>query len=115
MNVEVTYNQSYFDKTNSANYISAIEEVINNITQEATDLCMDECPVDTGLLRDSHDYDVGGFVGQVTNSTDYWIYVVYGTYKSSANNYPQRVVGRIISSNSISDNVNSILSGKGIL
>ena len=115
MNLEVIYGQSYFDKINPQTYISAIEEVISNITQEAIALCMDECPVDTGLLRDSHEADVGGFVGRITNSTDYWVYVVYGTYKMSANNYPQRVIGEMVSSNIISDNVNSVLSEKGIL
>ena len=115
MNIEVIYEQSYYDKTDPTNYTSMMEDVVTGTATEGMELCMSECPVDTSLLRDSHEVESNGLEAVILNSTDYWMYVVYGTYKMSANNYPQRVVNQLMSSDFIENLVNESLSEKGIL
>ena len=115
ININVEYGEGYYVKLNNSFYNSVFEDVISEVTNNAMELCMEECPVDTGLLRDSHSVSIDGLTGSVENSTDYWIYVVYGTYKMSANNYPERVASQIISSNTIVDIVNNALSENGII
>ena len=92
MGVEITFSDTYYNKLNPDNYISAEEETIQSITLEAEEKCMAEAPVDTGLLRDSHYSEVEGLVGRVMNDVEYAPYVIYGTSKQSPNDYPQRVL-----------------------
>ena len=56
-----------------------------------------------------------GYVGSVTNSTDYWVYVVYGTYKMSANDYPLRVVNSMISEDYFMRVTSEVLRSNGII
>lgn len=114
LRLDVIYGGSYYNKVNPSNYVASFEEVIDGRTNDAMDLCMTECPVDTGNLRDSHDVDVDGLTGRVTNSAEYWVYVVYGTYKMSANNYPVRVSNQL-KSIGIEDRLNTALRNNGIL
>lgn len=95
MGVEIIFSESYYNKLNPDNYIKAEEEVIRNVVLEAEELCMAEAPVDTGLLRDSHYSESEGLSGRVMNDVEYAVYVIYGTSRQSANNYPQRVVNEL--------------------
>lgn len=95
MGVEITFSDSYYNKLNPDNYIRAEEETIQNITLEAEEKCMIEAPVDTGLLRDSHYSEVDGLVGRVMNDVEYAPYVIYGTSRQSANDYPQRALNEM--------------------
>lgn len=115
MNVEAIYSQSFYDKLDGNNYVNMFMDIIEESTNEANERCQSECPVDTGLLRDSHEVDVGGLTGSVTNSTDYWVYVVYGTYKMSANDYPLRVVNSMISEDYFMRVTSEVLRGNGII
>lgn len=90
--MEVQFNESYYAKLNPDIYVKAEEETIKLATLDAEEGCISEAPVDTGLLRDSHYSEISGLEGKVLNDVEYLSYVVYGTSKQSANNYPQRVL-----------------------
>ena len=93
--VNVEYSDSYYQKLNPSNYTKAEEETIRAITMEAEQGCVNEAPVDTGLLRDSHYSEIEGLEGKVMNDVYYAPYVIYGTSRQSANNYPQRVLNEM--------------------
>lgn len=92
MGANVEYGDRYYRIIDTSNYIKAEEECIKNITLEAEEGCINEAPVDTGLLRDSHYSEIDGLEGRVMNDVEYSVYVIYGTSKQSPNNYPQRVL-----------------------
>lgn len=90
--VEVTINQSFNNKVNVDNYKKAMDETIKLVTYEAEDGCINECPVRTGFLRDSHYTEFNNGLGRVMNSAEYAHDVIYGTRYSRSNDYPQRVL-----------------------
>ncbi len=90
--VDVQINQNFYNKTNTDNYRKAINQTVKLVTYEAEDGCINECPVRTGFLRDSHYTEFNDTVGRVMNSADYAHDVIYGTPRSRSNNYPQRVL-----------------------
>ena len=111
-NVTVHYNEGYYFKLNSNNYIKAEEDTIREIVSEAEMGCIDEAPVDTGLLRDSHYSEIDGLSGRVLNDVEYAVYVIYGTSRQSANNYPQRVLNSI--SGNYAEHFRSALLDNGV-
>ena len=90
--VDVTINQSFYNKTNQDNYKKAINQTVKLVTYEAEDGCINECPVRTGFLRDSHYSQFNDTAGRVMNSAEYAHDVIYGTAVSRSNNYPERVL-----------------------
>lgn len=73
-------------------YKRVASNVIRDVTLQAEGECRSQAPVLTGNLRNSHSTDIDELSGRVLNSADYWIYVVFGTYKQSANEYPRRAL-----------------------
>lgn len=114
MGVNVIYNDGFYNKLNPDNYKEAISETVKDVGDSFLEGCQEECPVDTGNLRDSHYVVFDGLSFTINNSAEYWVYVVYGTYKMSANNYPQRVINNIIGSNTIVGFFNDELNNVGI-
>lgn len=113
--LDVTFNASFYTKTDSDVLKKCFEEVIKEVTEDADKECRSICPVDTGLLRDSHSTKSNGLEGTVHNSTDYWMYVVYGTYKQAAQNYPEEVVNTLQSNETASKRLKEKLKSKGII
>ena len=95
MGVNIEYSERYYRITDPNTYVQAEEECIKNITLEAEEGCINEAPVDTGLLRDSHYTEIEGLEGRVMNDVEYSVYVIYGTINQSPNNYPQRVLNEL--------------------
>ena len=112
MGANVEYGDRYYRIIDTSNYIKAEEECIKNITLEAEEGCINEAPVDTGLLRDSHYSENEGLSGRVMNDVEYAVYVIYGTSRQSANNYPQRVVNEL--SGSYSERFIEALNNMGV-
>jgi hypothetical protein len=51
------------------------------------------CPVDTGRLRAGHTLNLSNaIIKYILNAVEYMPYVVYGTSKMAANNYPHRAL-----------------------
>lgn len=114
MGVEITINDSFIQKVNTDAYVKAISETVGEVTQRTMDECQNECPVRTGNLRDSHSIETDEMTGSIHNSAEYWVYVVYGTSRQSANNYPQRALNTIVSQDVISEIFKSKLNDNGI-
>lgn len=81
-----------------------ISAAIAKTTRKTKSYCEEESPVRTGNLRDSHSVEIESEEGRVCNSAEYCEYVVYGTYKMKANNYPMRAVNRITREGEVSKN-----------
>jgi len=90
--LNITMNDSFYKKTSTDTYKKAMNETLKLITYEAEDGCINECPVRTGFLRDSHYTEFNDTEGKVMNSADYAHDVIYGTANSRSNDYPQRVL-----------------------
>lgn len=114
LEMDVEFKTSFYKKTDSKIVKSCIEETIKELTENAEKQCREICPVDTGLMRDSHSTKTTGLTGQVKNSTDYWFYVVYGTSRQSPQNYPEEVVGNLISDNTAGNIFKKKLKEKGV-
>lgn len=112
--LDVKFNTSFYKKTDPSLVKECIEECITELTNEAEKECRAICPVDTGLLRDSHSTSTSGLEGSVHNSTEYWMYVVYGTYKQSPQNYPEEVVNTLNSNDTAGKILKEKLKSKGI-
>ncbi|MBQ6220029.1 MAG: HK97 gp10 family phage protein [Methanobrevibacter sp.] len=101
VNVSLTFNDSFYKKLDTNSITEAITDTVNDVTEAAVSECQSECPVRTGNLRDSHYTEIDDYTGSILNTAEYWIYVVYGTYKMSANNYPSRAWNNMLSQNTI--------------
>ena len=93
--ISVDYKPSFYKKTNSQNYKTALNTAIRQTTLEAESQCKKEAPVQTGTLMRGHASTFAELEGCVTNGVEYAKYVIYGTKYQSANNYPGRVVSNI--------------------
>lgn len=114
MSVEITFNDSYNKKMDSSLYVNAIRDTVSEVAQQTMVECQSECPVRTGNLRDSHSVEIDEFSASISNSAEYWMYVVYGTSRMASNNYPSRAWNTMISGNRISEIFKSKLNENGI-
>lgn len=114
MSVEITFGDSYAKKMDPSIYVNAIQDTVSEVAQETMTECQSECPVRTGNLRDSHAVENDEFSASITNSAEYWVYVVYGTSRMASNNYPSRAWNTMISQNRISEIFKSKLNENGI-
>ena len=114
MPVEFTINDSFTKKTDASAYIEAMKATVSEVSEKTMTECKSECPVRTGNLRDSHSVESGEMEAAIHNSAYYWVYVVYGTSRMAANNYPQRAWNTIISQNVIGDVLKTKLKENGI-
>ena len=102
MGVEITINDSYTRKVDTSIYQKAMSETVEETATRAMEECQFECPVRTGNLRDSHEVEINDMSASITNSAEYWVYVVYGTSRQAPNNYPMRALNTISSQQIIS-------------
>ena len=114
MGVEFTISDSFTNKTNTESYTNAIRDTLSEVIERTMAECQNECPVRTGNLRDSHSTSIDDFSGTITNSAEYWMYVVYGTSRMAANDYPQRAWNNIVSQDVIGEVFKSKLNENGI-
>ena len=114
MGIEITINDSFNKKTDPEAYLKAISGTVNDVTERTMQECQEECPVRTGNLRDSHSFEAEDMSAAIHNSAEYWMYVVYGTSRMAANNYPQRAWNTIISQDIIGEIFKTKLNENGI-
>ena len=114
MPVEITINDSFNKKTDPEAYLEAIRGTVSEVSEKTMLECQSECPVRTGNLRDSHSVEADDMEATIRNSAEYWMYVVYGTSRMAANNYPQRAWNTIISQDVIGEVFKSKLKENGI-
>ena len=115
IDIEVKINPSFYEKVDHRIIKEAESTTIKNTTLKAESECKKEAPYDTGALRRGHSSEISDDEGLVISGQGYWVYVVFGTYKMDANNYPQRVVNGLASEQFMSRTFVSELKKKGVL
>lgn len=95
VSLNVLISDRFYKKLDGEIYRKAEQDTVRDSTEEANDLCMDECPVRTGFLKSQHYAIISGDIGRVVNYADYAPDVIYGTVNQSANNYPQRALNNL--------------------
>ena len=96
MTVNVTYNQSFYDKLDPKKLKEAAKEATTETMQLLEREVKDYSPVRTGALRRSHSYDIQdyGYIikSQLKAGMPYWIYLEYGTRYIPAYGYVARAI-----------------------
>lgn len=106
---------SFKKKVNHSAVQKAMQNTIRKTTLKAENGCKKECPVRTGKLMRSHSNHIGANEGQVRNSAGYAVYVVHGTRRQKANNYPLRVMQNISSQQFAGKTFMQELKNQGVL
>jgi len=112
--INVDFRDSFYKKTNSTTYKTALNTAIRKTTLEAESRCKKESPVRTGTLMRGHGSSFGELEGIVSNGVEYAKYVVKGTKYQSANNYPGRVVSSLKSEDYLGKAFKSALKQSGV-
>ena len=92
--IEIDLSRFNIDK-DEKNVEEKIKQGITKVTLEAEKECKTECPVDTGNLMNSIASEIGEDEGLVKTDVEYAPYVIYGTSKMEANNFPERAMQTI--------------------
>lgn len=99
LSVNITVSPTLARTLSHEKYKEALNKSIEKTLTDAKDGCQKICPVDTGRLRDGHETEMKDLEGYVTEEAPYWIYVVHGTSRMAARNYPSWVMNEIMGSN----------------
>ena len=106
LTLNVKLEDSFRKKINHELYKRAEQETIRKVTLEAEKQCKKYAPGPgnqlpgtkykaSGHLRASHSSVIGPNEGMVVNNSGYAQYVILGTSKMPARNYPRQVNGRL--------------------
>ena len=126
IDVEISFSSSFKKKTNHQIIKECESITIKKTTLEAEKRCKVQAPGPgnqlpgtkykaVGRLRRSHSSKISDDEGLVKNSTNYWRYVVFGTSKMIARNYPQKIVNQLSSENYITRTMLTELRRKGMI
>ena len=115
IDIDVDIESSFRKKVNHSIIKECEAITIKNTTLEAERRCKKVCPYDTGALMRGHSTSISNEQGLVRNRQDYWVFVVFGTSKMEARNYPQVVVNSLHSENYMSRTFKTQLVKKGVL
>ena len=114
VSVAIDFKDSFRKKTNTANVKKAMANTIRKTTLQAETDCKKTAPIKTGKLRRSHSSSISASEGQVKNSAGYAVYVVHGTSKMKARNYPLQVMNKLSSQKFASKTFKQELKTMGI-
>ena len=126
VNIDVQLEPSFRKKINHAAVKSAEEVAIRNTTLEAEKRCKIQSPGPgnqlpgttyraSGNLRRSHSTQISSNQGLVKNNAHYRWYVIFGTSRMPARNYPQKIVNELSSENYITRTVLTELRRRGVI
>lgn len=126
IDIEVKMESSFKRKINHEIIKACESTAIRNTTLEAEKRCKVQAPGPgnqlpgtkykaVGRLRRSHSTKISDNEGLVKNSTNYWRYVVFGTSKMPARNYPQKIANELASENYISRTILTELRRRGVI
>jgi len=115
VDIEVKINPSFYKKTSSSILKQCVANTIRNTTLEAEKRCKTKAPYQTGNLRRSHSSEISAEEGRVKNSANYAVYVVHGTSKMEARNYPLEVANELASEKYMSKSIEKELRKKGVI
>ena len=114
LTVDIDFKSSFKKKTNHAAVKKAESIAIKKTTLKAENGCKHQCPVDTGALMRGHSHHITQEEGQVRNRMNYAVYVIHGTSKMKANNYPARVMNELSSQKYASNIFKQELKRQGV-
>ncbi|MBQ9025201.1 MAG: hypothetical protein IJ104_02310 [Methanobrevibacter sp.] len=125
-NIEIQINPSFYKKLAHSAVKEAESQVIKDTTLEAESRCKKQSPGPgnqlpntdykaSGNLRRGHSSEISAEEGLVKNNMNYWVYVVHGTSKMPARNYPQKVANELSSEHYMSNAMKKALKQKGVI
>lgn len=123
---EIQFNSSFYKKLNPQAVKQAESNTIAKATLEAENRCKKKSPGPgnqlpnttykaSGDLRRGHSSEISPEEGLVKNKQNYWIYVVFGTSKMPARNYPREVVNVLSTEKFMSKAFKAELKGQGVI
>lgn len=123
--IEVKINPSFYKKIAHDTVKKCESQVIKKTTLEAESRCKKKSPGPgnqlpntnyraSGNLRRGHSSEISEEEGLVKNSMNYWVYVVHGTSKMPARNYPQKVANELASEHYMSNAMKKALKENGV-
>jgi len=126
LDLEIKVNPSFYKKVNHEVIKLVESETIMRTTLEAEKRCKIKAPGPgnqlpgtkykaVGRLRRSHSTKISSSEGLVKNSTNYAVYVIHGTRKMPARNYPQEVVNELVSEQYMSRTMLTGLRRRGVI
>jgi hypothetical protein len=126
INIDVKINPSFYKKVNPSIVKQCEASTIKKTTLEAENRCKkispgpgNQLPGTTykasGNLRRGHSSEISEEEGLVKNNMNYAVYVVHGTSKMPARNYPQTVASELSKENFMSNNFLKELKKQGVL
>ena len=115
IDLKIELTDSFKKKINHPAVQQAMANTIRNTTLQAEKKCKATAPYKTGRLRRSHSSHIATTEGQVRNSAPYATYVIHGTSRMAARNYPAKVCHELASSNYASRELEKQLRNKGVL
>jgi len=126
IDIEVKINPSFYKKVNHNILKKCEANTISKTTLEAENRCKKKSPGPgnqlpnttykaSGHLRRGHSSEITPEEGLVKNNQNYWVYVVHGTSKMPARNYPKQVMNELYSEKFMSRLFKSELKKQGVL
>lgn len=126
IDIDVKIDPSFYKKVNHEVIKTCESTTIKNTTLEAEKRCKVQAPGPgnqlpgtkykaVGRLRRSHSSHISDDEGLVKNSTNYWRFVVLGTSKMPARNYPQKIANELSSEKYITRTFLTELRRKGVI
>lgn len=115
IDLEVKVNPDFYKKTSKDIITQCVANTIRNTTLEAEKRCKSKAPFKSGALRRGHSSDISSEEGLVKNRQHYATYVIHGTSKMEARNYPLEVVNELTSENYMSNSMKKELRKKGVI
>ena len=126
INIDVKFEPSFKKKINHQAVKEAEKVAIHNTTLEAEKRCKIQAPGPgnqlpgtkykaVGRLRRTHSTKITSEEGIVQNNSGYARYVVHGTSKMPARNYPQKIANQLSSENYITRTILTELRRQGVI
>ena len=126
IDIDVKFEPSFKKKINHNLLKQCEKTAIHKTTLEAEKRCKVQAPGPgnqlpgttykaVGRLRRSHSTQISDNEGLVKNSTNYWRYVVFGTSKMPARNYPQKIANELSSEKYITRTILTELRRRGMI
>ena len=126
IDIDVKINPSFYKKLGKDLVKKCEATVIKKTTLEAENRCKKKSPGPgnqlpgttykaSGHLRRGHSSEISDEEGLVKNSQNYAVYVVHGTSKMPARNYPKEVANELATEKYMSNIFKSELRKQGVL
>ena len=115
IDISVKINPDFYKKTSKEIVSQCVANTIRNTTLEAEKRCKEKAPYQTGALKRGHSSEISSEEGKVRNSMNYAVYVVHGTSKMEARNYPLQVANELSSEKYMSNSMKTELRKNGVV